>query len=167
MIVLAEFVPFNYMLDIKNAIDKQSGKYIFKCKKCPKLIKSKSYYLEKHSGLCRSCVMKKPPFFHTYTRFKNTAKYEGHSNTLNFEDFLKFTEIKNCHYCNTKILWMEYQYHNNQYTRGGYFLDRKNNNLGYSIENCVVSCTKCNKAKSDKYTYEEWWGMTKYFRDKV
>jgi len=34
-------------------------------------------------------------------------------------------------------------------------LERKDNAKGYSEENCVLSCSICNNAKSDKFTYEE------------
>ncbi|PWI46423.1 hypothetical protein CEE45_16900 [Candidatus Heimdallarchaeota archaeon B3_Heim] len=34
-------------------------------------------------------------------------------------------------------------------------LERKDNAKGYSKENCVLSCSLCNNAKSDKFTEEE------------
>jgi 5-methylcytosine-specific restriction endonuclease McrA len=34
-------------------------------------------------------------------------------------------------------------------------LERKDNEKGYTLENCVLSCSICNNAKSDKFTYEE------------
>jgi 5-methylcytosine-specific restriction endonuclease McrA len=34
-------------------------------------------------------------------------------------------------------------------------VDRKVNNLGYNIDNCVLACAICNMAKSDKFTYDE------------
>ncbi|MBA7579561.1 hypothetical protein ES708_21432 [subsurface metagenome] len=38
-------------------------------------------------------------------------------------------------------------------------VDRKDNSLGYDIENCVLACAVCNNAKSDKFTYEEFKGV--------
>ena len=148
-----------------NKWDKVSNGYVATCE-CGRNIKSKAYYLSKHSGKCRSCIHKKLPFFHVFTRLKGTANTEKHSIELTFEDFLKFTEIKTCHYCKTEIPWQPYRYSKNNYTKGGgYFLDRLNNNLGYSVENCVVCCTRCNIAKGNRFNYKEWYGMTKYFRD--
>jgi hypothetical protein len=72
---------------------------------------------------------------------------------LSFEEFLEFTKIKNCHYCDNSIVWDE---HNGWRIN----LDRKNNTLPYTKENCVVCCKLCNYSKSDKYTYEEWKAMT-------
>ena len=34
-------------------------------------------------------------------------------------------------------------------------VDRKDNKKGYTLENCVLSCSICNNAKSDKFTGEE------------
>jgi len=34
-------------------------------------------------------------------------------------------------------------------------IDRKNSNLEYSKENCVMSCYWCNNAKTDEFTAEE------------
>lgn len=155
------------MLKVEDAFIKENNKYYFRCAKCTKIIQCKPYYLNKHSGLCRSCVMKKRPYEHIYKRFCNTAKTENHKNELSYEDFLNFTKQSNCHYCLKSIPWMEYCYFNNRYTRGGYFLDRMDNKKGYSNINCVVCCTNCNKAKGNRYTYEEWYGMTEYFRKKV
>ncbi len=34
-------------------------------------------------------------------------------------------------------------------------VDRKDNLVGYEIDNCVLACAICNNAKSDKFTYAE------------
>lgn len=45
-------------------------------------------------------------------------------------------------------------------------IDRKDNDKGYEINNCVSCCSKCNEAKGNRYSYKEWHAMTKYFRKK-
>ncbi len=50
-------------------------------------------------------------------------------------------------------------------TSGSTFLDRKDNDVGYIFDNVVSCCWRCNDAKSNAYTYLEWFNMTKYFRD--
>ena len=80
---------------------------------------------------------------------------------LTFQEFLKFTSITKCHYCNTPIQWTEH----NLSGGGSYQLDRKNNLLGYNKDNCVVCCLRCNYAKGSRYTYDEWYAMNVYFRN--
>jgi hypothetical protein len=72
---------------------------------------------------------------------------------LSYEDYVKFTQTKNCHYCNDEILWYEYRNdHINQ--NFGYNLDRLDSSKGYSKENCVVCCGICNWMKW-KLGYEQ------------
>ena len=99
------------------------------------------------SGNSQSCDclrverVSKRPFESLYNRLVRRNK----NVTLSYEAFCTFTEHKNCHYCKTSIRWRV----------SGYNLDRKNNNLGYSLDNCVVCCGDCNRTKGDRYTYEE------------
>jgi len=76
---------------------------------------------------------------------------------LSFDEFLKFTEIKNCHYCDGGIVWREYsRLEALKDGRGfGYNLDRVNNDKGYEKENLVVCCTFCNQLKRNLLTYED------------
>ncbi|MDO9334570.1 MAG: HNH endonuclease [Dehalococcoidales bacterium] len=65
---------------------------------------------------------------------------------------------RKCHYCGIEendflSLWGNF-YGGNK--RGRVLeVDRKNNERGYEIENCVLACAVCNNAKSDKFTYGE------------
>lgn len=65
---------------------------------------------------------------------------------------------KTCHYCGIKEtdflpIWGEFY---GGKKRGGTLeVDRKDNNKGYEIDNCVLACAICNMSKSDKFTYEE------------
>jgi len=154
------------MLNVKDAIKFEKGTYFFKCLACSKEIKSKTYYLPQHSGKCRSCVMRGKPFAHVYKRFTSTASIEHHDCNITFEQFMEFTKINTCHYCSCAIPWKEYVYSNSKYSGGGYFLDRKENSQGYNIENVVVCCTDCNKAKGSRYSYVDWYGMTEFLRRK-
>lgn len=153
------------MLDLNNAIRKEKNSYIFLCSECGAEIKSKDYYLNKHSGKCRSCVVKKPAFYHVFNRLKNTAKNEDKPISISFEDFLEFTKQNFCYYCLHTIPWKPYAYSKNKYVSGGYFLDRKDNTKGYCKDNLVVYCSRCNYAKGNRFSFEEWYGMTKYFRE--
>lgn len=156
------------MLDKKNAIRKEKSAYIFKCShiECDNEVSAKNYYLNKHSGKCMKHSHQKKPFEHIFKRLVSTAKRENKEGTLTFDQFLEFTHSKKCSYCLSKIQWKEYAYVDNQFVGAAHFIDRKDNDGPYSKDNCVVCCSKCNFAKGNRYTYDEWYGMTAYFRNK-
>jgi 5-methylcytosine-specific restriction endonuclease McrA len=62
-----------------------------------------------------------------------------------------------CHYCGIKesdfaLIWKDFY---GGKRRSKLEIDRRDNELGYEIENCVLACAVCNCAKSDKFTYSE------------
>lgn len=144
------------MLDKNKAIRKitqirQNGgprhTYIFKCIifHCPKEIKVRCDALKKASGKCGRHSHIKKPFESIYN-----GLFNDHRNTiieLTYEEFLEFTNIKNCYYCNENINWNEYGTINGKFISRAYFLDRKDNKGPYSKNNCVVCCSRCNKIK--------------------
>jgi 5'-deoxynucleotidase YfbR-like HD superfamily hydrolase len=73
--------------------------------------------------------------------------------TLTYKEFLEFTKTTKCHYCDSDVLWSK------RVNRGKGSsctnLDRKDNSLGYSKDNCVVCCGCCNRTKGDRFTYDE------------
>ena len=118
-------------------------------------------------GTCRGCgclnSIRLRPFESLYRKLLRdaaTARSKPVPVALSYEDFLKFTKIKECHYCRAGIVWLPFQ--NNIH---GYKLDRKNSSEGYSYGNCVVCCVRCNRGKTDLFTYDEWYAMTAIFRD--
>lgn len=81
-----------------------------------------------------------------YSRYRSNANRKDREFTLSKEQFVQLTSSK-CHYCNsspdrivkkTSVLGEDYTYNG---------IDRKDNNLGYTLENCVSCCTFCNQAK--------------------
>lgn len=87
-----------------------------------------------------------------YNKFCSASKLRGITVELSYEDFIEFTKIPNCHYCNSEIVWSEFGTKKGH----GYNLDRKDSTKGYTSCNCVVCCFACNRGKSDKHSYEEW-----------
>ncbi len=67
-----------------------------------------------------------------YNTYKSGAERRGLEFSLTFEDFILFWE-KPCFYCGEKI--------------EGIGIDRKNNSIGYTNENCIVCCKICNFMK--------------------
>jgi hypothetical protein len=62
---------------------------------------------------------------------------------LSFEEWRNFVSDTQCHYCDGAM------------PETGIGLDRKNNDIGYILENVASCCQECNRIKSDTLTYEE------------
>lgn len=88
-----------------------------------------------------------------YSNLLRSAKSGKRTCNISYEDFLKFTAIKTCHYCGTSIPWEPHGKYRK--SSSGYFLDRKDNSKGYSTNNCVVCCSLCNHVKGNLFTYSE------------
>jgi hypothetical protein len=101
------------------------------------------------------------PYETVYRRFLTVAHGSGKDVNLSFEEFLQFVQDKNCHYCGDEVVWNAFTLNRKS---NPYNLDRKDNSLGYSKENCVVCCRSCNYGKGDRFTYEEWVIMTDALR---
>lgn len=85
-----------------------------------------------------------------YSRYKKGAIERGYSFEITFED-METIIYKNCFYCN-----QEPQNHpsDDRYKNGkGIFkrngIDRRDNTIGYTLENCVPCCSQCNTMKMD------------------
>ncbi len=154
------------MLNKSDAVGKgkyRDGKtefYLFRCAgtNCDKTVRVTSGHLKKRRGpFCRQCAHKGAPFRSTYNALLDSVKRNNAKRgldrkvSLTFEEFLAFTEIGCCHYCDSPIDWRPHlgdgRYRAN--------LDRKDNSKGYSRDNVVVCCTECNWMKRDFYTYDE------------
>lgn len=151
------------MLNIKDVIRVERDKtdryniLIFKCSNCSNEIRTRKTFLKLHPGICRSCSCKKTikiaqlsnrlrPFEAKY----NIFKYKCPETDISYDDYLEFTKIPNCHYCEQTMPWQPFGENN-----PGFWLDRKDNNLGHLNGNLVVCCGVCNKTKRDEFTYEE------------
>ena len=111
------------------------------------------------TGHSKSCGCKKSrlrPYEALFNLFVRKAKERTLEVTISYNDFVKFCAVKECHYCATPVLFEVYG------ARGcRYNLDRKDNSIGYSLNNLVVCCQDCNFGKGNRYTYEEWWVMAR------
>jgi hypothetical protein len=97
------------------------------------------------------------PFKSSYNKLQNRAqKYKIHS-TLTYEEFLEFTQYNKCHYCHNTLNWKPF-------CSQSYNIDRKDNNQGYTKENCVQCCKDCNWDKNQFFTYKQWYAMTEPYR---
>ena len=100
------------------------------------------------------------PFEALYNIFTRCALKRGET-FITYDEFVAFTENKECHYCGDTLRWREIG------ARGkfsGYNIDRKDNRIGYVKENCVPCCGRCNVSRADRFTYEEWLQIGKLIR---
>jgi len=111
---------------------------------------------------CPSCARKgrisekrTRPYEACYKAWTHRAR-QRYPVTLTYEQYIALTDIHECHYCGAEIFWTEYLNKTKQGRRHGSNLDRKENHLGYELNNVVVCCWRCNAGKGDKFTYDEW-----------
>lgn len=124
---------------------------IKKCLSCSKEVRVRQDYA--HSGKCRSCSKQGNPYETNWKNlFHDSRKIPV---TISYAEYLEFTKIKECHYCETPIPWQPHR--KEAKSQQAYFLDTKDNNGIYSKENCVVCCTRCNRMHSNKFSYEEFY----------
>lgn len=137
--------------------------------KCNNIVRIQKHAIYRHTGMCSSCCQRGRPFEAMYNELFNRKERHGKEVTLSYEEFLEFTKIEQCHYCLDEIKWVPFTKdgHGNDLKDGrSYKLDRKNNNIGYTKDNCVVCCWTCNSAKGSRYTYDQFHTMTASFRNK-
>ena len=78
-----------------------------------------------------------------YAQGRSAASKRGYAWELTLDEYSALILNSNCHYC----------YHVLSDTGSG--LDRKDNNIGYMLDNCVPCCAHCNGFKGHYLTYAE------------
>ena len=97
-------------------------------------------------------------------QYKANAENRGLEFRLNEKQFKEITQ-KDCFYCGAKPNnIIKSPTHNGDYSYNG--LDRIDNNKGYTIDNIVPCCKRCNRAK-DTYTLQEYKGWIKRTYKKI
>jgi len=103
----------------------------------------------------------------SYYKYRSGAKKRNYIFELTFDKFIELVS-DNCFYCGTEPLLKQRLvinkvYENPIFLRNG--VDRINNKLGYTLDNCVTCCSICNRAKNDmEYSDFKLWieRLTKY-----
>lgn len=129
-----------------------SIQYIFDCSTCDGEISTSVGYMLKHSGKCRSCSQRKRPFQAAFNNLVNNRHKITVPVTLTYEQFFELTKFPDCHYCGTAL---NRNAKKDTAHYRSYLLDRKDNSVGYTFDNCVPCCWPCNQTKGNRYTYEE------------
>ena len=105
----------------------------YRCSDCQKISKKKWYDNNK------TTVKARFGHFRGATKQRKNISFE-----LTMEEYAKI--IANpCHYCGDSVDG-----------KVGSSVDRKNNDLGYTLDNSVACCEICNKGKGEFFTEEEW-----------
>jgi 5-methylcytosine-specific restriction endonuclease McrA len=113
-----------------------------------------------HTKSC-GCLCKRRPYESRYNRLMLNASKRKEFSSLTFEEYLELIKTPECHYCGDKVIINKYLKDNVTHS---YNIDRKDNNLGYTKENCVICCTQCNLTKSNKFTYNEFMMLSEGLR---
>jgi hypothetical protein len=127
----------------------------WKCEcECGQITEVSGHNLKAGSVVSCGCSLKgcnkKRPYEWLYNTLVSVGKEVG----ITYEDFLEFTKVSQCHYCDFPVQWRAHGRADGKGSRA-YNLDRKDNLLGYVKDNLVVCCVRCNRAKMDHFTYDE------------
>lgn len=118
------------------------------CKECTKLktASNRRQYGQRYIEKTRQQKIKwrlKNKTKHKYQCLKHEAKRRNIEISIDFESFKQLVE-SNCYYCNTTLAPLT-----------GGCLDRIDNFKGYSLNNVLPCCGRCNKTRHDGWTVEE------------
>jgi hypothetical protein len=81
---------------------------------------------------------------------------------LTFEDFRRL-KLDDCHYCGVSELLLKFYCDVMGINTPFMTIDRKDNNQGYTLQNCVTACFLCNKIKGNFFSYQEMVEIGKIF----
>lgn len=116
----------------------------------------------RHEGYCRPCgqaLKRKRPYEALYNNFVSQNKF---NNQLTYEDFYNLCLINQCHYCQAPTIRSKFK--SNKTWRTAYMIDRKNNDIGYTVKNCVSCCWPCNDLKSNRFTYNQFIKLSEFIK---
>lgn len=100
-----------------------------------------------------------------FNAFAKKSITRGIAVSIKYEDFLEIiTAEPSCHYCGKQLRW-QVRVSEDPAKRTGYQLDRKYNSAGYTRENTVPCCWKCNRKKAHDFTYEEMMDAMSQYRN--
>lgn len=86
-----------------------------------------------------------------YTKLRFSAKKRNNHFSLGRDEFIAWFESQrlNCFYCGRLLS------RNGGYSNDNITIDRRDNSIGYQIDNIVMSCRRCNTIKGNTFTADE------------
>jgi len=149
-------------------VHNNSSYWVFVCE-CgnEKTLRSNKVFVKfkptKSCGCLKRYITNNPAFNLVFSSYLKGAKRRSLNFNLSVDEFKNITS-KNCFYCGINPNKIS-KTTNHTYLYNG--IDRKNNSIGYTIENSLPCCTLCNKSKRDlEYSYfMEWIERISKFRN--
>lgn len=138
-IKLCTYPECNSKTDAGNLCNKHYKRNIGRTEKYKKM--KRDYYVKNKKSIVAYRNTRKHILEYRYVQGKNEAKSRNKNFTLTLDEY-KIIMTNICHYCDTILT-------------SGFSLDRKDNNIGYTKNNVVPCCSKCNTFKRDLLTYAE------------
>lgn len=150
------------------------SKYSYICVSCNEV----KFTSSKRSYICRPCLARRnlkraseaaakartlKPYEALYRVLLRNAKIAKHKVDLTYQDFVQFTKVKNCYYCDSELIWNKKSSKNSKGMVTN--LDRKDATLGYSLQNCVPCCGKCNRVKTNFFSHSEFLKVVKLIKN--
>lgn len=147
--------------------DTNKREYIFKCLcDCGKIREVRKRHFTLTGTKSCGCIKKGRPKLNpgevALNQFYNSYKMSAKRRNINFKLTKKQVEtlsLKNCYYCGIPPeIRFSRQFNDLHGSRIFNGIDRKNNKLGYTIDNSVPCCKICNRAKNnlDELDFKEW-----------
>lgn len=144
---MAKWVRGQQVKDFDPAAEHPRRYYFeFTCSGCGRKTTKNRTYADRAPNGCRSCS---PHTFDDNQACINTAWHlhlhgaisRGYSQELTFDQWMELS-LSNCYYCDPSTVT---RVNSKTFVRNG--IDRKDNSIGYTVENCVPCCFRCNKMK--------------------
>jgi hypothetical protein len=147
----------------RNGSEKSRGNALWLCQcDCGLLTTTRSSFLR--NGVTKSCgcfrntrlIDPEAACNTVFCHYKKDAKKRGYEFNISKDKFKELTK-QNCFYCGCKPSLLFKHKKNIENNRGYIYngIDRKDNLLGYTIENCVTCCKTCNVMKG-AMNLKEW-----------
>lgn len=123
------------------------------CLKCNQIMERTASQIKK-GGRCKPCsnnnrrILENPYEYYFYLDYQNSAKRFNKDFNITLLEFLALCR-QNCHYCNQEPAYRKRKVSKGRITYEAYAngIDRKDNDIGYILENCLPCCPICNFAK--------------------
>lgn len=99
-----------------------------------------------------------------FSTYRHSARIRKHTFSLSFEQFMDLVQ-KPCHYCGQEPQLLPLVPRQNGTSRAN-GIDRKDNSIGYTLDNSLPCCSVCNHAKHtmDYTMFMDWLGRVAVFQ---